>query len=182
MRGDERYPVVEGHAAEGGVDATALPLHRCEPAEERQRFLPPLAQSRERRARIVSKVLTFLGPPVGIEWERVTRDDSPRRGVERHLAEDKERGLVHGEHRAKPDHEELLEVPEVAHDLLGGPALPVRATREDGVAAAADRGGKVVGRACDALETVCEDRKSTRLNSSHGYISYAVFCLEDTNF
>src|SRR2546422_8391784 len=23
-----------------------------------------------------------------------------------------------------------------------------------------------------------EDRKSTRLNSSHGYISYAVFCLE----
>src|SRR2546429_3106891 len=30
-----------------------------------------------------------------------------------------------------------------------------------------------------------EDRKSTRLNSSHGYISYAVFCLkkkkDDTN-
>src|SRR2546429_3925475 len=24
-----------------------------------------------------------------------------------------------------------------------------------------------------------EDRKSTRLNSSHGYISYAVFCLEE---
>src|SRR5256884_5445493 len=24
----------------------------------------------------------------------------------------------------------------------------------------------------------CEDRKSTRLNSSHGYISYAVFCLQ----
>ena len=23
-----------------------------------------------------------------------------------------------------------------------------------------------------------EDRKSTRLNSSHGYISYAVFCLK----
>src|SRR2546422_2270918 len=41
-----------------------------------------------------------------------------------------------------------------------------------------------------AVETVCVacgvstlpgqsgDRKSTRLNSSHGYISYAVFCLE----
>src|SRR2546429_6051863 len=29
-----------------------------------------------------------------------------------------------------------------------------------------------------------EDRKSTRLNSSHGYISYAVFCLKKkkTNF
>src|SRR5687768_10099034 len=25
------------------------------------------------------------------------------------------------------------------------------------------------------------DRKSTRLNSSHGYISYAVFCLNDTS-
>src|SRR2546422_5443494 len=31
-------------------------------------------------------------------------------------------------------------------------------------------------------QTLCrcssEDRKSTRLNSSHGYISYAVFCLK----
>src|SRR2546422_6107405 len=26
-----------------------------------------------------------------------------------------------------------------------------------------------------------QDRKSTRLNSSHGYISYAVFCLEKNN-
>src|SRR2546422_6123885 len=26
--------------------------------------------------------------------------------------------------------------------------------------------------------TVVTDRKSTRLNSSHGYISYAVFCLK----
>src|SRR2546422_2409808 len=25
---------------------------------------------------------------------------------------------------------------------------------------------------------MCVDRKSTRLNSSHGYISYAVFCLK----
>src|SRR2546422_4855623 len=34
-----------------------------------------------------------------------------------------------------------------------------------------------VGR--DAAERVHEaDRKSTRLNSSHGYISYAVFCLK----
>src|SRR2546422_7327947 len=27
-------------------------------------------------------------------------------------------------------------------------------------------------------EKLFEDRKSTRLNSSHGYISYAVFCLK----
>src|SRR5256884_1037844 len=29
--------------------------------------------------------------------------------------------------------------------------------------------------------TVSKDRKSTRLNSSHGYISYAVFCLKKKN-
>src|SRR2546429_4838334 len=30
------------------------------------------------------------------------------------------------------------------------------------------------------LEHGVQDRKSTRLNSSHGYISYAVFCLKKT--
>src|SRR2546422_5236134 len=34
----------------------------------------------------------------------------------------------------------------------------------------------VDGRAVSTLDR--EDRKSTRLNSSHGYISYAVFCLK----
>src|SRR2546429_5912354 len=37
----------------------------------------------------------------------------------------------------------------------------------------------------DQLGAVCGlgggDRKSTRLNSSHGYISYAVFCLKKKN-
>src|SRR5687768_18024202 len=28
------------------------------------------------------------------------------------------------------------------------------------------------------VRTIARDRKSTRLNSSHGYISYAVFCLK----
>src|SRR2546422_4486589 len=30
----------------------------------------------------------------------------------------------------------------------------------------------------EALHSLAVDRKSTRLNSSHGYISYAVFCLK----
>src|SRR5205809_3875786 len=30
----------------------------------------------------------------------------------------------------------------------------------------------------DGDVVLAEDRKSTRLNSSHGYISYAVFCLK----
>src|SRR2546429_1994378 len=42
---------------------------------------------------------------------------------------------------------------------------------EGGHRPAAPRGGGVGGRPA-------RDRKSTRLNSSHGYISYAVFCLK----
>src|SRR2546422_2655849 len=40
------------------------------------------------------------------------------------------------------------------------------------VGAAVWRGGNRVGK------LLTGDRKSTRLNSSHGYISYAVFCLK----
>src|SRR5256884_769780 len=32
-----------------------------------------------------------------------------------------------------------------------------------------------------SVSPLCRDRKSTRLNSSHGYISYAVFCLKKKN-
>src|SRR2546429_3915619 len=34
------------------------------------------------------------------------------------------------------------------------------------------------GRSIEELADLAADRKSTRLNSSHGYISYAVFCLK----
>src|SRR2546422_7840907 len=33
-------------------------------------------------------------------------------------------------------------------------------------------------KALDTFHGIIRDRKSTRLNSSHGYISYAVFCLK----
>src|SRR2546429_7043091 len=42
----------------------------------------------------------------------------------------------------------------------------------------------LVGNVCfhaSALGRQIRDRKSTRLNSSHGYISYAVFCLKKKN-
>src|SRR2546422_4220440 len=44
-----------------------------------------------------------------------------------------------------------------------------------GEAVGGDRG---VGRAGAPVHPGGQDRKSTRLNSSHGYISYAVFCLK----
>src|SRR2546422_2887470 len=55
-----------------------------------------------------------------------------------------------------------------------GDRVGVVAARLDAVEQAGeDRGGGVLlDRAARA------DRKSTRLNSSHGYISYAVFCLK----
>src|SRR5205809_6208501 len=39
-------------------------------------------------------------------------------------------------------------------------------------------GGRGLVTADRGLEPSSRDRKSTRLNSSHGYISYAVFCLK----
>src|SRR2546429_4355738 len=39
----------------------------------------------------------------------------------------------------------------------------------------------VFGIPASEKEQAQEDRKSTRLNSSHGYISYAVFCLKKKN-
>src|SRR5687768_17619760 len=42
---------------------------------------------------------------------------------------------------------------------------------------------RLLGEKCRefAVEGSVVDRKSTRLNSSHGYISYAVFCLKKKN-
>src|SRR2546422_5986618 len=45
-----------------------------------------------------------------------------------------------------------------------------------------ETGGRHVTYEPFAFEALREgDRKSTRLNSSHGYISYAVFCLKKKN-
>src|SRR2546429_6550682 len=57
------------------------------------------------------------------------------------------------------------------HDALpiSDPALPATARRSC-------RGAAALGRARGFQME--RDRKSTRLNSSHGYISYAVFCLK----
>src|SRR2546422_8116523 len=49
-----------------------------------------------------------------------------------------------------------------------GPPHLVRALFPDGESAPLEPGAEVL----------LPDRKSTRLNSSHGYISYAVFCLK----
>src|SRR2546429_6004995 len=44
------------------------------------------------------------------------------------------------------------------------------------------QGYRALTREVVAATVVTRDRKSTRLNSSHGYISYAVFCLKQKNY
>src|SRR5687768_17903812 len=51
-----------------------------------------------------------------------------------------------------------------------------RVGRAHAIAIAEDEAG--IGDAAGAAGSTSPDRKSTRLNSSHGYISYAVFCLK----
>src|SRR3712207_8678578 len=51
-------------------------------------------------------------------------------------------------------------------DILRGQAIPSRE--------------RMLAAALEARELVEQDRKSTRLNSSHANISYAVFCLKQT--
>src|SRR3712207_6070533 len=71
-----------------------------------------------------------------------------------------------------------------AHDFLGDyiddlPAvLDLDAVRAAGVRIGADPLG---GASVDYWGAIAEDRKSTRLNSSHANISYAVFCLKKKN-
>src|SRR5687768_18138462 len=60
-----------------------------------------------------------------------------------------------------------VEQDEVARDVAREPLVEV--------VAGLDRPGAAAGR---ERQRGAEDRKSTRLNSSHGYISYAVFCLK----
>src|SRR3712207_8377548 len=63
-------------------------------------------------------------------------------------------------------------------DLLGG-GVPTRALPFVDELIEAGRGGLLVPGLDDFEESAADqDRKSTRLNSSHANISYAVFCLK----
>src|SRR5687768_17979722 len=44
-----------------------------------------------------------------------------------------------------------------------------------------NRRARLLGSMVSGSRAAHRDRKSTRLNSSHGYISYAVFCLKKKN-
>src|SRR5438105_7888059 len=90
--------------------------------------------------------------------------------------------LAHRAHHALrlPRLEELdhpqrrLDVREQALELAGGRGRALSPRRLEWPAVVAPRHGQFV-------QHQHEDRKSTRLNSSHEWISYAVFCLKKKN-
>src|SRR3989449_11256035 len=92
-------------------------------------------------------------------------------GVKAHrVAQRRETAVVHvrrgARHVAQPRDAE-------AHAAVGDPAVgDQRAGMASAAVALADEDPQA------ALRRERIDRKSTRLNSSHGYISYAVFCLK----
>src|SRR2546429_6149428 len=56
--------------------------------------------------------------------------------------------------------------------------VQISAAKDGTVLRALDPVAGPLGQPLSAVEALRQDRKSTRLNSSHGYISYAVFCLK----
>src|SRR2546422_7586087 len=89
------------------------------------------------------------------------------------------RVLAQHQARARDPHlfraDDLVREPVLQHAVLVDP-------RFVGEGVAADHGlvglGKDTDHVGQELARPEQDRKSTRLNSSHGYISYAVFCLK----
>src|SRR3712207_7258394 len=67
-------------------------------------------------------------------------------------------------------------VPADPADLAGPPAAPLEVAGERSADAVGARAHHLVGAGDGADDGA--DRKSTRLNSSHANISYAVFCLK----
>src|SRR2546429_8835337 len=76
-----------------------------------------------------------------------------------------------------PNNEERFQWLATAIRKYGGDASGVHVESIDNLSKA-----QLIGRFSEArtreYQALIRDRKSTRLNSSHGYISYAVFCLK----
>src|SRR2546429_6014903 len=72
-------------------------------------------------------------------------------------------------------------IPVTKHGLNDGHFCPVQVSRR---ASRRPHNSESSGKNVSSVRSpvsVSLDRKSTRLNSSHGYISYAVFCLKKKN-
>src|SRR2546422_2783557 len=94
------------------------------------------------------------------------RPSAPRCASSPRSEPEHERAHQHEDHAERRGDAQLVEA-QARHDLDGNRPVVIR-VKHDGRHKVAQRGH----------EGETPDRKSTRLNSSHGYISYAVFCLK----
>src|SRR5687768_17707554 len=102
-------------------------------------------------------------------------DAAPRAGAVMATADIERIGLARGpiEAGVVAAIEEVLQRAAHVAEILGG-------AEDDGIRPQHGIGARLERRQCAHLDLrdLRPDRKSTRLNSSHGYISYAVFCLK----
>src|SRR5688572_32229494 len=107
-------------------------------------------------------------------------DDRRERGAaDAAEARDRERAALHVAGLELAVARELADVGELLRDVEHALAVGVAHHRHHEAARRVDRDADVeVLLDDDALTRLVEDRKSTRLNSSHSQISYAVFCLK----
>src|SRR2546422_4612743 len=97
---------------------------------------------------------------------------SPLRGLPLKVQEADNRQPRGGAMTPETRHKPQVAIMNAVHDL------PVLVARDKGFFRDEGLDLEFVTTPGMAQVTTSQDRKSTRLNSSHGYISYAVFCLK----
>src|SRR5262245_34122992 len=75
--------------------------------------------------RVVAEILTFRCPPVGIQRVTDRPSDPPGSQVVHACGEHEDAGLVESHDRVKPNLEGLLDILQVANDLLGCPTAGI---------------------------------------------------------
>jgi len=136
------------------MNTPTLPLCGRQSPEEDEGLLATCAERSERQDRVVSAILSVLGQANGIERQPDAPTDAPALGVRRHVAEREKRGLVRPEHHVEPEHEQLLDIPQMADDLLGRPVSLVRAARQRVVRLLLDGPREIIRSLAEALQSL----------------------------
>src|SRR5256886_9822277 len=161
--------------AEDGIrDLTVTGVQTCAlPISLGRRVAPRSARRAHRDAVVVRDDLVS-----------VRGDQLPAQGLVLRLPAREPAGALGRDHRVARDGRTSGAPAGAPPGAFGGVARAARAARAAPARAPADR---ALGRGCDARPgarapalslSAHLDRKSTRLNSSHSQISYAVFCLK----
>jgi hypothetical protein len=168
VAGEARHPLGELHAATREMDAAASPLAGVKPLEQADHLAPPPPERAERREPVAARVLALLRPPLRIERMADPAADTPAGEHLRGRAEREDRRLLHREDGLEADEEQLLHVPQVAHDLRRGPAPRVRPPRQRSRVLAVQPPGHLAGRAPEAGDAIADGAGEVLLHGRHG--------------